>query len=107
MTTVRFIHSHGHLTGFSCYGHSGYAEEGADIVCAAVTSAIRLVECTVNDVLHAEARVSVEECTAAISLRLADTCENRLECETVLQGLLLYMRELSAENPDYLTILEV
>ena len=32
------------ITGFEARGHSGYAEAGADIVCAAVTSAIRLVE---------------------------------------------------------------
>ena len=31
-----------------------YASEGEDIVCAAVTSAVRLVECAVNDVLGLE-----------------------------------------------------
>lgn len=28
----------GHYTGYSARGHSGYAEEGSDIVCAAVSS---------------------------------------------------------------------
>ena len=28
----------GHYTGYSAKGHSGYAEEGSDIVCAAVSS---------------------------------------------------------------------
>ena len=36
---------------FEVKGHSGYAEAGSDIVCAAVTSAVRLVECSLNDVL--------------------------------------------------------
>ena len=27
----------GNITGFSCKGHAGYAEEGSDIVCAAVS----------------------------------------------------------------------
>ena len=28
----------GNITGFSCKGHAGYAEEGSDIVCAAVSA---------------------------------------------------------------------
>ena len=39
------------MTGFTCKGHSGYAEAGSDIVCAAITSAIRMTECALNDVL--------------------------------------------------------
>ena len=45
------------ITGFEARGHSGYAEAGADNVCAAVTSAIRLVEATVNAVLGLAASV--------------------------------------------------
>ena len=107
MTTIRFDRLHGRLSGFSCQGHSGYADAGEDIVCAAVTSAVRLAECTINDVLHAHAPVTVDENTAAVTLSLPAACPCRTECEAVLQGLLLYMRELSKENPDHLMVLEV
>ena len=60
----------GRITGFDAVGHSGYAEEGTDIVCAAVTSAVRLVEATVNDVLGLAASVKVREKDAAILFRL-------------------------------------
>ena len=43
MTTVTFHMEDDRITGFDSQGHSGYAEAGADIVCAAVTSAVRLV----------------------------------------------------------------
>ena len=107
MTTIRFFRTHGRLSGFSCVGHSGYAPSGEDIVCAAVTSAIRLVECTINDVYLAQAEVSALEKTASISLRLSPSCNRMAECEAVLTGLFLYMRELSIENPNHLTVLEV
>ena len=93
--------------GFSCQGHSGYAESGADIVCAAVTSAVRMAECTINDVLHAQAEVSVHEKTATIALRLPSQCENEQGCQAVLLGMETYLRELSRENPHHLTVLEV
>ena len=107
MTTIRFYRTHGRLTGFSCVGHSGYAASGEDIVCAAITSAIRLAECTINDVLSAGAAVSVDQMTAEISLTLPASCKRRAECEAVLTGLFLYMSELSKENPNHLTVLEV
>ena len=51
MTRVEFFDHEGRITGFCCSGHSGYAEEGSDIVCAAVSTAVKLAECTINDVL--------------------------------------------------------
>ncbi|MDD5932654.1 MAG: ribosomal-processing cysteine protease Prp, partial [Oscillospiraceae bacterium] len=50
MTTITFRMEGDRIVGFDSQGHSGYAEAGEDIVCAAITSAIRLVEATINDV---------------------------------------------------------
>ncbi len=107
MTSVQFRRSRGRLVGFTCQGHSGYADAGADIVCAAVTSAVRLAECTINDVLKAGAEVTVEDSAAQITLTLSPSGPNRAEAEKILEGLSLYIRELSAENPDYVTTMEV
>ena len=38
MTTVTVYTAHdGYCRGFECHGHAGYAQEGEDIVCAAVS----------------------------------------------------------------------
>ncbi|NLT08046.1 MAG: ribosomal-processing cysteine protease Prp [Ruminococcus sp.] len=42
MIRAEFFESNGYLVGFSFSGHSGYAESGSDIVCAAVSSAVQL-----------------------------------------------------------------
>jgi uncharacterized protein YsxB (DUF464 family) len=104
MTTIRFYRSQDRFSGFSCQGHSGYADAGEDIVCAAVTSAIRLAECTINDVLKAQAQVQVKEKTAEISLQLP---AGNPGGDAVMQGLFLYLTELSKENPHHLSVLEV
>ena len=44
MTTVTFHSEGSRLTGFEMKGHSGYAPQGEDIVCAALSSAVRLIE---------------------------------------------------------------
>ena len=62
MTTVTFhMLRAAALWALMVKGHSGYAGAGEDIVCAAVTSAVRLVECTVNEVLGLGASVKVRE----------------------------------------------
>lgn len=66
MTTVTFLTEGKRIIGFDAKGHSGYSEEGSDIVCAAVTSAVRLVESTVNDVLGLAASVKVHENAPAL-----------------------------------------
>jgi uncharacterized protein YsxB (DUF464 family) len=104
MTTIRFFRTHGRISGFSCQGHSGYAEAGEDIVCAAVTSAIRLVECTLNDVQDLGAPFHVDDEAAEISLSLPQGASRG---QDILQGMFLYMRELSREYPYHLTVLEV
>ena len=51
MIEVTFHSQGSRLSGFEVKGHSGLAPQGEDILCAAVTSAVRLTECAVNAVL--------------------------------------------------------
>ncbi len=107
MTRVEFRDEGGRITGFCCQGHSGYAEAGADIVCAAVTAAIRMAECTINDVCAAQARTRVSESEARITLQLPARCDEEETVQAVLAGLMLTLCELRDEYPDYLEVLEV
>ena len=108
MTTVTFYMEGARITGFDTSGHSGYGEAGTDIVCAAVTSTVRLVECVLNDVMGLCASVKVNERTALISLRipgsLGQTAENT--CQTLLTGMMVYLTELHGEYPDHIEVLE-
>ena len=109
MTTVTFYSQGSRVTGFEVRGHSGYAPEGEDIVCAAVTSAVRLVECAVNDVLGLEASVKVKEQDASISLKLPNGLgqTNESTCQTLLVALMVHFVQLAEEYPENITVLEV
>ena len=109
MTTVSFHTQGGRIVGFTVQGHSGYAPEGSDIVCAAVTSAVRLTECAVNDVLGLEASVKVKEQDASISLKLPSGLgqTNESTCQTLMAALMVHFVQLAEEYPDNLTVLEV
>ena len=108
MTTITFFTEGKRITGFDVKGHSGYAEAGADIVCAAITSAVRLTEATVNDVFGLAAAVKVREKTGSVSLRLLGGLSERDEhaVQGLLSGLMLYFSELHDEYPDNIEVLE-
>ena len=108
MTTVTFRMEGDRITGFDSTGHSGYAEAGADIVCAAITRAIRLVEATVNDVLGLAASVKVREQDASISMRLPGGLDPTAEsaCQALMTGLMVYFAQLHDEYPDNIEVLE-
>ena len=108
MTTVTFYTEGSRITGFDASGHSGYAQEGEDIVCAAVTSTVRLIECVLNEVMGLCAAVKVNEKTALISLRIPGSLGQTAEstCQTLLTGMMVYLTQLHSEYPDYIEVME-
>ena len=108
MTTVTFLTEDARIIGFDVQGHSGWGESGEDIVCAAITSAVRLVEATVNDVMGLCAAVKVREADASISLRLPGGLANTAEstCQNLLTGLMVYLGQLHDEYPDNIEVME-
>ena len=97
------------MVSFQVKGHSGLAEAGEDVLCAAITSAVRLTECAINDVLCLEASVKVSERDASVTLKLPSRLEDSVEetCQTLLAAFLLHLVNLAEEYPENITVLEV
>ena len=109
MITASFHLEGSRIVSFQVEGHSGLAQAAEDILCAAVTSAVRLVECAVNDVLGLEAGVKVKADKALISLKLPGglSQQNESTCQTLLTGLMVYLTQLCEEYPDNIIVMEV
>ncbi len=107
MTKVEVFNHDGRINGFSVSGHSGYAEEGSDIVCAAVSSAVQFAECTINDVLGNHANVKMNQDEPRVTLTLPAACDDEDAVQAVLTGFMLTMCSLRDDYPDYIEVLEV
>ncbi len=107
MTTVTFETRGQRIEKVTMSGHSGLAPEGQDILCAALTSAIRLVETTVNDVLGAGAAVKVKDTTVSLKLPGDLGQESETACQSILAGLMVYLSDLAGEYPENLTVLDM
>ena len=104
MTRCEFFTENDRITGFSVSGHSGYAEAGADIVCAAVSAVVTMAEATINDVLGAKAKVRVKDEQARISLTLPVSCDEEESVQAVLTGMMLTLAGLRDDYPDYIEV---
>lgn len=109
MTTVAFTLEGSRIVSLTSEGHSGYAEEGEDIVCASISSVIGLTVCAVNTVLGLAASVKIDPEHARISLHLPGGLseEDEHTCQTLMTSLMVYLSELHDEYPDYITVMEV
>ena len=88
-------------------GHSGYAEAGSDIICAAVSAVVTMAEATINDVCGAKAKVRVKEEGARVTLTLPVSCDEEESVQAVLAGMMLTLMSLRDDYPDYIEVLEV
>ena len=107
MTKCEFFTEDDRITGFSISGHSGYAEAGQDIVCAAISAVVTMAEATINDVCGAKAKVRVKEEDARITLTLPTSCDEEESVQAVLAGMLLTLCSMRDDYPDYIEVLEV
>ena len=95
------------ITGFSVSGHSGYAESGSDIICAAITAIVTMAEATINDVCGAKAKVRVKDEQARITLTLPVSCDEEETVQAVLAGMMITLAGMRDDYPDYIEVLEV
>ena len=107
MTRCEFFTENDRITGFSVSGHSGYAEAGADIVCAAISAVVTMAEATINDVCGAKAKVRVKDADARVTLTLPASCDEEESVQAVLAGMMLTLCSLRDVYPDYIEVLEV
>ena len=101
MTTVTFCSEGSRIVGFEVKGHSGYAPEGEDIVCAAVSSAAYMTANTVTDVVGAKA--AIDEGDGRLSLAVE---EENAGIKTVIDGFFLHMKALQEQYPERIQVLK-
>ena len=107
MTKCEFFTQDDRITGFSVSGHSGYADAGSDIVCAAISALVTMAEATINDVCGAKAKVRVKEDDARITLTLPASCDEEETVQAVLAGMMVTLMGMRDDYPDYIEVVEV
>ena len=88
------------VTGFEISGHSGFSEQGSDIICSAVSSAAYMAVNTLTDVQKLDCDVTVNDGFMDLKLSKAEA----EAAQVVLNGLLLHLDALSKEYADFIDL---
>ena len=97
MIKVTFFRSGEGFTGFELSGHSGYAHEGADIICSAVSSVAYMTANTVTEVIGVDAAVSLDD--GYMKFIPESTSDN---VQVLLKGMALHLNALAEQYDKYL-----
>jgi uncharacterized protein YsxB (DUF464 family) len=79
----------------SVKGHAGYADNGQDVVCAAVSSAVQLTANLITETLHEPAEVSVR--ADMVTIRLKKECT--VIAASVIEALYIHLQYISEDFP--------
>lgn len=100
MICAEFFKKNGMFVGFKISGHSGEADKGCDIVCAAVSSAAYMTANTVTDVIGVKAGVDVKDGYMELKIPSGSAAG----CMVPLKGFRLHMEELRKQYSKYLHV---
>ena len=97
MTNVVVSREKGHVVSVQCKGHSGYAPEGEDIVCAALSAVVQTA--------GVKADYHTDEDKGSLSLALGSMSEEkRRTCDAILETMLLGVKDLQEGYPAFIKL---
>ena len=106
MTKVTFSSRGGKLLSVDILGHAGYADEGEDIVCAAISSAVMLTHALLFDVQNIPVDTLIEDDGAHIRITLPQGGDME-RGQDALRALKLHFNELEQNYSEFLNVMEV
>ena len=101
MITVKIFADHSEIRGFQVKGHSGLAERGEDILCAAVSSVCYMTVNTLTEVLKVRTETEVKD-DGYMKVLLKEVTP---EAVNLLKGFELHVRELAKDYPKNLKVI--
>ena len=111
MTRITFYRREGNFYGFREVGHTGLAEAGDDVLCAAISSMTMLVVNTIEVSFETDVQYIIDEDSAKITVTalgalpdFAEDEQKQYAVSGVFKGYYNQLKDLAEEYYDYLEV---
>lgn len=94
----------GRPVGFEAKGHTGYADEGSDIVCAAVSALTQAAAIGLLEVIKLQAALEIDEAHMYCMLQKDIDGSDMDKAELILETLAASLRSLAETHGDYIKL---
>ena len=106
MTRITVFYNRGSLVGFHAKGHTGYAEAGEDIVCAAVSALTQTAYLGIGELVGADMRLEQKDGELRLMLEEDISESEREKAQLILGTMLLGLRSIEENYSDYLKVIK-
>lgn len=102
MTTVEITHRDGWIVAFTASGHSDYADEGEDIVCAAVSA---ITQTAMMGLKHFEPETQAHWEAGDDPILMVSVPNPKHETQVILETMVIGLEDILSGVPNYVRII--
>ena len=106
MTDITIKRINGSVVEVEASGHTGYREEGEDIVCAGISTLLQSSLLGLLQVAKVNVKYTIDTETGKLKFTLPNdiTAEERHDCDVILNTLLCGLQDFYTEYSDFINL---
>ena len=105
MTKVEIFRKNGNIIGYKASGHSGYSEQGSDIICSAISTSLQMTLIGIQEVLKLKVDFKIND--GFLDVDLKNISQDKLTQTNILtEAMALFLKELTKQYPKYIRLVE-
>ncbi|ATV35277.1 ribosomal-processing cysteine protease Prp [Fusobacterium pseudoperiodonticum] len=105
MTKVEIFRKNGNIIGYKASGHSGYSEQGSDIICSAISTSLQMTLIGIQKVLKLKVDFKIND--GFLDVDLKNISQDKLTQTNILtEAMAIFLKELTKQYPKYIRLVE-
>lgn len=105
MTKVEIFRKNGNIIGYKASGHSGYSEQGSDIICSAISTSLQMTLIGIQEVLKLKVNFKIND--GFLDVDLKNISQDKLTQTNILtEAMAIFLKELTKQYPKYIRLVE-
>ena len=105
MTKVEIFRKNGNIIGYKASGHSGYSEQGSDIICSAISTSLQMTLIGIQKVLKLKVDFKIND--GFLDVDLKNISRDKLTQTNILtEAMAIFLKELTKQYPKYIRLVE-
>ena len=105
MTKVEIFRKNGNIIGYKASGHSGYSEQGSDIICSAISTSLQMTLIGIQEVLKLKVDFKINDGFLDVDLKNI-SLDKLTQINILTEAMAMFLRELTKQYPKYIRLVE-
>lgn len=105
MTKVEIFRKNGNIIGYKASGHSGYSEQGSDIICSAISTSLQMTLLGIQKVLKLKVDFKINDGFLDVDLKNI-SLDKLTQTNILTEAMAIFLKELTKQYPKYIRLVE-